>query len=306
MRLAGLFPCLWVLAATGCVATAGAHARTAETPPAAEGDVASLHFGWPEGFQARVTLVHREQRSDGRVATARATHRLVTERKGGAIRVLVREVEAEGDVPDLEANVQISEALVQVVSRDGAYLRTEGLEQALEILGAEDEATREVSRAALERISELDWELTAGAWTGRALAPGHPLSRQFSGSMPLLPGVPALLDVEQSLLGRAPCEEGAAAECVELSWRGVPVAAARAAALGKLRSEAGEGEHAIEVEGVDARVDARLVAEPGTLIPHRLDIAEELRITVRQPGGDAIELIDHSDDHYQFASEQEL
>jgi len=299
----GPLSCFALLAA-GC-ATAGSDG--VRPGPAVAGGAASLRFRWPEGFQARVTLVHREERPGSPAASARATHRLVTERAGGAIRVRVLETEAEGDVPDLEANVRIAEALVQVVTREGAYLRTEGLEKALEVLGTEGADSREVARGALARIAELDWEVTAGAWAGRTLAAGHPLLRQFPGSVPLLPAVPALLDVEQSYVGAVPCEEGAARECVELSWRGIPGEAARADALRQLRIEArDEGGSSPELEGVAARVEAHLVAEPGTLIPHRLDIAEELRITVRQPGGDAVDLVEHSEDHYRFAPEQEL
>jgi len=287
-------------AVSGC-ATAGG----ARPPPPAE-PATTLRFAWPDGFQARVTLVHREQRPDAPPASARASHRLVAERRGNAIRVSVRDVEAAGDVPDLEMNVRISEALVQVVAQDGTYLRTEGLDEALAILGAEEGEERGVSRRALERIAELDWELTAGGWAGRALEPGRPSTRQFPGSVPLLPGVPALLDVEQSLLAPAPCEEGgAASECVALSWRGTPTAAARAEALRRLRGEGGAGE-GTALEDLDGRVEARLIAEPATLVPHRLDVEEELRIRVRHAGGDAVELVERSEDHYRFVTEQEL
>jgi len=305
MRPGAPLLCLALLSGAGC-ATAGGERGSTKRSGTAAGEALSLQFRWPEGFQARVTLVHREERSGTPSGSARATHRLVTERSGGAIRVLVREAEAEGDVPDLEANIRIAEALVQVVTRDGAYLRTEGLDQALQVLGTSDADSREVARAALERIAELDWELTAGAWAGRTLEAGRPLARQFAGSMPLLPGVPVLLEVEQTLLGSTPCDEGAAAECVELSWLGIPEKAARAAALRQLRGETDKGERPFEMEDVAARIEARLVAEPRTLVPHRLDISEELRITVRQPGSDAVDLVERSEDHYRFVVEQEL
>jgi len=279
------------LAAAGC-ATAGAGQ--------------ALRFDWPTGFEARVSLVHREERTGTPPASARATHRLVTERSGNAIRISVRDVEAVGDVPDLEANVRISEALVQVVAPDGRYLRTEGLDAALAILGAEEEEEREVSRRALERIAELDWEVTAGGWAGHTLSAGRRLTREYPGSVPLLPGVAATLDVEQVLLGPAPCQEGAAKdECVMLAWRGTPTAASRAEAVRRLAAQGATGEGTAPVD-LDGRVEARLVAEPGTLVPRRLDVEEELRIKVRQPGGDDVELFERSEDHYLFVPEQEL
>lgn len=294
---------LLLLFAAGCATAGGARAGGGPAPP---GEAVSLQFGWPRGFEARVTLVHREQRLGGSPASARASHRLVTEQRGSLTRVLVRDVEAEGDVPDLEENVRISEALVQVISRDGTYARTDGLDEALEILSVRDAQAREVARAALDRIARLDWEVTAGAWAGRSLEAGRPLRRQFSGSIPLLPAAPALLDVAQAFLGRVSCEEGGVADCVALSWRGVPLEADRAAALKHLREENGEGDHTVDVEEVGGEVEARLVAEPSTLVPHRLDVTEELRLKVRQPGGDAIVLVERSEDHYEFLAEQEL
>ncbi|HTP52668.1 MAG TPA: hypothetical protein VMK42_18415 [Anaeromyxobacteraceae bacterium] len=297
MRIAAPFVALSLL--LGCATT------KAEAGLPAGGAPVPLTFAWPDGFQARVTLEHREQRSGAPPAQARASHRLVAERRGKAIWVSVRGIEAEGDVPDLELNVRISEALIQVVSPAGAYLRTEGLENALEILGVGGDEARDVARGALDRISALDWEITAGGWAGRAFSPGRKVSGQFPGSVPLIPGVPALLEVEQSLLGPVPCEEGEeAARCVKLSWRGAPSQAARQGALERLHREAGSEGPALE--DLDGTVEATLVTEPATLVPHGLAVREELHLRVRQPGGDLLEVVERADDRYRFTPELEL
>lgn len=132
MRNTASLVALALLGAPACAAAPGG-GRAGASPDAAA--AVPLAFAWPDGFEARVTLDHRQERSGAPPATARGTHRIVTERSGRALRVLVRDAEAEGDVPDLEVNLRIAEALVQVVARDGSYLRTEGLREALEILG---------------------------------------------------------------------------------------------------------------------------------------------------------------------------
>jgi len=274
--------------------------------PAAGGGPVRLTFAWPQDLQARVTLDHREQRS-GETGFARFTHRMVVAPEGRALRVATRESEAEGNTPGLELNLAINEALDQIVTRAGAYLRTDGLDEAVELLGARDDEARIASRVALERIAALDWELLAGAWAGRSLRPGEPAAHQFQASVPLLPGVPALLDVELRLVGRVPCEEGdAEPRCVELAWRGVPGPGARAAAVERIRGAQEPGAAPLELEDLRATIEARLVAEPETLLPHRLRVAEELRLTVRQPGGDAEEVVDRADDRYRFAREVEF
>jgi hypothetical protein len=296
-------------AALGCAAPAregrpGDGASPAGSP-GTDGEV-RLTFAWPPDLRLRVALDHREWR--GREERrARYAHRVVVAPEGRWLRVSVRDAEAEGDTPGLELNLALNETLDQVVAADGSYVRTEGLERALELLGADDEEARATSRQALERVAELDWELLVGAWADRALRPGRPEPRAFPGAVPLLPSVPALLDVEATLAGRVACEEGeAAAACVELVWRASPGPRARAAAVERLLGSREAGAPPLDVEGLQASAEARLVTEPDTLVPHRLTVREELRLAVRQPGGDVEEVVDRSEDRYRFARETEL
>jgi len=293
---------LVALGASGCAAP------SRPSPGAPGGPEAPVHlaFAWPPDLQARVTVDHREWRGS-EAGRARYAHRMVVAPEGRGLRVSVRDAEAEGNTPGLELNVALNETLDQIVGRDGTYLRTDGLERAVDILGADDEESRASSRLALERIAALDWELMVGAWAGRSLIPGQPVSYQFPAAVPLLPGVPALLDVEVALAGPAPCEEGeGAARCVELTWRASPGPRARAAAVERVQGARGEGAPPLAVEGLQASMEARLVAEPDTLLPHRLLVREELRLGVRQPGGDVEEMVDRSEDRYRFARETEL
>jgi hypothetical protein len=291
-------------AALGCAAPAR-EGRPAAGPAGPDGEV-RLTFAWPPDLRLRVALEHREWR--GREERrARYAHRVVVAPEGRWLRVSVRDAEAEGDTPGLELNLALNETLDQVVAADGSYVRTEGLERALELLGADDEESRATSRQALERVAELDWELLVGAWADRALRPGRPEPRAFPGAVPLLPSVPALLDVEATLAGRVACEEGeAAAACVELVWRASPGPRARAAAVERLLGSREAGAPPLDVEGLQASAEARLVTEPDTLVPHRLTVREELRLAVRQPGGDVEEVVDRSEDRYRFARETEL
>ena len=101
MRIVAPPVALPLLAALGCVTPAAGPVAGATVHSASGGAPVPMTFAWPDGFQARVTLEHRQERSGGPTATARATHQLVAERRGRVIRVFVRDVEAEGDVPDL-------------------------------------------------------------------------------------------------------------------------------------------------------------------------------------------------------------
>jgi hypothetical protein len=304
--------CAALLGCAGPSRGAGAAAPPAASPergagpaPAMTVEAVRLTFAWPADLQAGVRLEHREQRG-AETGSARYTHRMVVTPEGRGLRVETRDAEAEGNTPGLEVNVALNEALAQVVTRSGVYVRTEGLDEGVELLGADDDEDRATARAALERISALDWELVAGAWAGRTLRPGEPVAHRFPASVPLLPGVPALLDVELSLVGRVPCEEGEAElRCVELAWRGVPGERARAAALERVRGSQVEGADPAAIEGLRAGLEAHLVAEPDTLLPHRMRVQEELRLSVRQANGDVEEVVDRSDDRYRFTREME-
>ncbi len=198
-----------------------------------------------------------------------------------------------------------------MVSRDGTFLRAEGLDEALAFLSAAGEADREKARKALAQMAAEDWELTTGTWAGRRLEEGATVrERHAASSVPLLPGLTAAAEVELLLQGRVPCEEGEAeARCVQLSYRAEPAASGKPALLEQVRAAMASGVGDSEVpllQDVSASRAATLVAEPGTLVPHRLSVREELTLRLRMPGGDLREVEERTRDEYGFARELEL
>jgi len=297
-----------LLAAIALLACAGP-SRQATRGAAGPGAVA-LRFAWPAGFQTRVLLRHESRRSGHPPAHAVVRHLIVAETRGEEIWIFNRETEGEGDEPGLDVNLRIGEAVIQVVAPDGTFLRAEGLDEALAFLPGAGDAGREGARKALARMAAEDWELTAGAWQGRRLVEGDAVVKQVAGSVPLLPGLEAPLDVELLLQGRLPCEEGEAeARCVQLSYRAEPAPSEKPALLRRIRAAMASGTGDSEVpllEDVSASRAAALVAEPGTLVPHRLSVREDLTLRLRMPGGEVRELEERTRDEYLFAAEVPL
>ena len=295
------------LALLGSLALACAHS-TGSAPQGAgatSGPVA-LGFAWPEGFQSHVLIAHESRRSGAEPTGLIARQRIVAERKGGEIWVFTRDVAARGNQPDLDSTVKITEALVQVVTPDGKFRRAEGLEQALAAIKTTTPDDRENARQALIRSTAFDWELMVGAWAGEKLSPGQTRRKQVKAYVPDLVAVEALLDVEYGLEGRVPCtEEDTVRRCVELSYRARVAPEDRAATVERIRRAAASKPGEPIPEDVHAELEVLLVAEPETLVPHRMSQREHRRLRLALPNGRVVETEGHSEDTYIF-SEREL
>ncbi len=260
-----------------------------------------LRFAWPEGYRARVDLHHERNRPNRPPTRAVVRQHLAAERRGDEIWVSTSDSKAEGDEPNLEVNLEIGEALVYVVSREGAFLRAEGVEKAIDLLPEDDGRDRERARASLQHLAQEDWAVTVGVWRGRRLEEGKPQRLRIEGGVPLMPGIATALDVELTSEGRVPCVEGREASCVRLRYVSLP--AAKQDLLDRLRTAVPEG---WAVEDGAARFEATLVTDPDTLVPRRLILRQELRLRVRPPGAEAREIEERSLDDYRFTQEEEI
>jgi hypothetical protein len=295
-------------ASLALLAACAARAPQAVSTSAPTSGAVALSFGWPDGFQMRVTLRHEGRRTGEEPTRTVVRHLVAAERRGDELWIFNRESQGEGDDADLELSLRIGEAMVQVVGMDGAFRRAEGTDAALRLLeSAGADINREAARTALARMAAEDWELTAGAWRGQGLQEGQPRRKRFDGIVPLMPGVPATLDVEYGLAGRVPCGEGAPERrCVALFYRGGPATGERTAVLLRLRSGAQRKSEDAYIEDVSGSFEATLVTEPETLVPHRLTVREELRLKVRLRSGEVRQIDERSDDEYTFTREFEL
>ncbi len=269
-----------------------------------DGDVA-LRFAWPEPFRVRMSLRHETHRTAGQPTGAIVAQILAVEPHGKELWVVNRDSEGQGNEPDLALNLRVGEALVQVVTPRGAFVRAEGLDEAVALLARENpDLDRDSVRRALARSAADDWEVTVGAWNGQRFRPGERRHRRVDGSLPLVSGIAAALDVEYGLRARVPCEAEVQPRCVELSWIATLAPGDRGGVLERLR--AGMDPAQGTLQDVSARSETTLVSEPDTLVPHRMTVRQELRIRVRAPDGDTREVEERAEDQYRFEAEVEI
>lgn len=291
----------------GFLAIACAHA-TGSAPQGAgatPGPV-ELKFAWPEGFQSQVLIAHESRRSGADPTVLIARQRIVAEKKGNEIWVITRDIAARGNEPDLESTVKISEALKQVVALDGRFQRAEGLDQALSVMQTTTPDEKEKARQALIRATAFDWELLVGAWAGEKLAPGQMHRKQVKAYVPDLQAVETVLDVEYGLEARVPCtEKDTVRRCVELTYRARLAPGDQAATVERLRRGTSSKPDEPVPEDVHADLEAVLVTEPDTLIPHRMSQREHRRLRLALPGGRVVETEGRSEDTYVFAEREQ-
>lgn len=299
--------CLFALASLAAAPVVpGCAGPARETSAAGPAQSVLFRFAWPDGFRAQVSLRHESNRQGAPPSVAQVRQVLEVEARGKELWVFTRQAEGEGDDPDLAANLAIAEAIVQVVGRDGQYLRAEGVDKALDVLASHgDQRDREEARRTLERLSAEDWEASVGLWRGQKLELGKPRHRRVESSLPLIPGIPAVMDTEDGLEGLVPCREGETERrCAELTFR------ARAAPTGKAdllrRLAGGLPKDGPAVVDVAASSESTLVTDPRTLIPSRLTVRQELRIRLRMADGTEREVEERSLDEYRFTPEVEI
>ncbi|HSN93096.1 MAG TPA: hypothetical protein VLS93_17830 [Anaeromyxobacteraceae bacterium] len=288
-----------------------------ERPPRPEG--VALRFAWPDRVEARVEL-RRSRREPGRpdsVFTASFSTRAV--REGARIRISTRDTSWNGDLPFPEGfarqALRASESVVEVLDVRGRFVGLDGLEAMRPVLSkildlAEvppDRAGRavELALAAMRSETEELWNVQAGFWIGADLEVGETYAMQAEAAVPFLPASRARHEVRFSARRRVPCAaREAEPRCVELLLRATPEAAALArgeaeavAALGP-----GAGVDADEVREVEAESEALVVAEPSTLVPHRLVWTKRLRVVWgTQDGLGSAEREDRSEYAWRYA-----
>lgn len=291
---------LLALAAAALPGCAGQSAAARAGP----GDSAALRFGWPEGLRMRVAMRHQSWRGGQPPTGALVRHLVTVERRGDELWIRNADVHGEGDEPDLEQNLRAGEALIQVVGRDGDFRRAEGLAEAAALLAPGAEAERGRLRDTLARVTAQDWEATVGAWRGRTLSAGALQRKEVAGGVPLVPGVPARLEVQYGLEALVPCEEeGTERRCAALVYQGEPAGSDRAAQLSGLRAFFQHEDEKAELEDFRARFQITLVTDPATLLPRRMVVREELRLRLRLGDGRVREIEERSQDEYRFEAE---
>jgi len=298
----------------GCASTQPL-ASAAAAPARALSDRIALAFAWPAGFAARVAGTESSRLvTDGSQDESRTemSYRVSVELDplGARIRYddfALRDPRTDSlvslrSVPGLEA---LTAALRPsfVVSQDGRFGGTPGLEEevaainrALDALHARAEGLPQgapllptrFSAELFRRHVPVDWGPLVELWAGREIALGERYQVDLVTRMPLLDGAPIRMDGELQVSGRVPCDgDDGMARCVELVLVSRPDPLELLPLLGgDAERQGGDAAPApVTVTRLELDESVRLVTEPETLVPHRVDTRRRARLSLRLADG---------------------
>jgi hypothetical protein len=287
----------------GLLAGAPRAAAQATEPEGRRRSDLELAFAWPKGLEARVTCRRVSARTGApeRTFTARWVERVAQE--GEELRLTSSGTRWEGEPPypkgEARAALRASEAIVQRVGTDGAFLGLENgdalrpvLERIYADAGLSDDEAEEAIAAFEARLVEEareGWNQSVGFWIGAELDLGQPREKEEEGPTWLLPALPVRSRVRMEARRRVPCAASERqARCVELSLRAEPARSALPALTRAIVAKlAGEG-NALppgEVREVGLATELTLVTEPATLLPWRVVSRRSVRATLVDDAG---------------------
>jgi hypothetical protein len=266
-------------------------------------DTVRLRFGWTAGMRADVEYEHVRVRSVGgeRDSTRMASvYRLEVDPHAEGLTVRYADMRWT-ELPRIEGPAgQFFDALGRtssggkarmVVSRDGEFLRAEGMEEvAQELRRAAEPMMAEMQGEGLEVFRDMmagilseegmaaaaanEWSSLVEAWIGADMEVRAVYEEPDSLQVPFFPGVVMPVQVLIQMLGQAPCDEaGDDAACVEIFTTSVPDEEAFRQAVGGFLRQAGLSEAEMEELLAQLQVETlvTLVTEPGTLRPWLLE-----------------------------------
>jgi len=276
------------LALTGllasCATSSGAGGQ------AGSGDGVSLRFAWPEGFTAQVSSKTSESQGGNAPQLNERRYEISLERAGQERKLITRRspTTGQGSIPE---EIQLPPIPTIVLGPAGELKRIEGTDQVIAELfkdaesqgipAAQQELLAKLVGEALEQAARDRWEELLGRWNGLTLKPGEVSERKGRLTMPLYANS---VDTRArlALKERVPCTEGTTEKrCVRLSLDSAldPAGTERAgielvqrmrqfmkANSGMPDSELPE----VKVTKLQLEGSFELIAEPETLIPHRL------------------------------------
>lgn len=278
-----------------------AAADLANLPDSGNSETVNLSFAWPDDLRAKVTLRTNKSRAmDGRSEEIilSGSYELGTSRVSDGLLVSVDNVEfrIEGiDNPDPK-QVRMQETLLRAVSTppsyvintvgrfvrlDGMDLFRKGLLDGLKATLADfpEAARQNASRILTSTLSEQGltqqvisgWNRDVGGWQSATLTQGGYYRTDFTASFPVLANVDVPMVTTFRFLGRVPCKPGKKAlECVELELKTFINPETFAAAIETFAKKFESGKAPV-VESLELDTTVRLITEPDTLLPHRME-----------------------------------
>lgn len=138
-----------------------------------------------------------------------------------------------------------------------------------------------LSKEALEQRMAEDWNLMVGAWIGGALEKGAVYRAETSYTIAALGNVSAPYTLEFKYLGSAPCHKADKRKrCAELEMRSQVSSEAVAKAIEETTNRNFAGTPAqVSVSNFAMEQTSRLLTEPKTLLPHRVQTSKTTMVT---------------------------
>jgi hypothetical protein len=261
--------------------------------PAPAPDVVSFRFGWPDGMKATVDYQRSKIRDGQAPASLALEGRLTAETAGELVRVGFRDWTGPGaNDPILVATGHVW----TVVSREGAFVRVEGIEPALKAISATFSGVEGAAREPLQRLEKMlptlltkeaneTWSMLVQFWHGNDLEVGTDYESDSEVPVTVLPGETLRLHATIRVERRLACPGGAGA-CVEVRMRSRPDAGDVERVAKRLVRELGGPVAQIEqmLGEMSTTTEVILVTDPARLVPHRL---EKIRTMTVRPGAGA-------------------
>jgi len=300
----------WI-AASALLIAAVAAAPAAEQSAKAQ-DTANLRFAWPNDLKADVLFKSKRtkmQGSQSHVVSMNGRFRITTSPVRDGLKISTKDFTVDVDGGPNGAAAQIQKLLLKaastppdfVVSRDGDFVRVDGLEEfrsnlmgALSDLTADlpDQAKAQVnqimsqvlSKELLEANMASSWNRDVGSWLGADLDQGDVYEAELSYALPMFGNIEVPLIATFQFHGRVPCTASDTAKsCVDLEMQTFVNSERLSEALAGFISQFAPGQ-APAVDALELTTTVRLITEPGTLLPHRMQSTKVTSVTMTHGG----------------------
>ena len=275
--------------------------------PSPSAEIVALEFDWPVGMKARAVSRIRRSRLRAGVTDSTSivsTYQMQCSRHPEGLLIeyrsfaLVDEDELPTQ-PQPERLAQLASSMMPslIVAEDGELLRIEGVERIREGLEPLLEPVREddpqiaaalgellaraLSEDALEERVAEEWSALVGFWAEADLEIGATYEMESESAHPLFPGTMLPFRFRFWAEGRKPChEDDPEANCIELRMMSFPDPDVLQGILDQLLSAPG----AAAYEELHIENSVRLLTEPGSLLPHRIDVLRTTWGMIRPSG----------------------
>jgi hypothetical protein len=292
--------------------------------PAQRPETIALTFAWPADLRAdvaaqRIQIRDRLGRADTTVTNVE--YRMAVRPYERGLLVAFDSMAVPG-ADALDPGATLTALLpAYLVSRQGEFL---GLHEAARAIAAARALLRPMIDSAVQRVPDSrrlfdamlteqmfaqkaseDWNALVGLWVGARLEPGETYVNQSDEPIPLLPGVTIPFDYEFTLTGRLPCrEDRPLPECVELKMYNAPDPDSMRTLLAQLAQRIGmQAMASIVFDTLDIENEVTLIAEPGTLRPYWLEVAQTVSGHGREGQGAGESFRQQRRRQYDFAYE---